>query len=162
MTRETRIGLLVALLFIIMFGVVLTGLTGGTGNSTNAPPGSLAMANAPSGDGDKEYGYVPTTPVMGDDRHPAPHSTPPTATRPADGAATSGSGTAGPGSGTVSVALESPSDNVPVAGVTTGVSGPPPASGNAATPPTEASASGGSAQRRDRVGPPPLGAGALS
>jgi len=70
MTRETRIGLLVGLLFIIMFGIVLAGLT-----NTNAPPPTpVASTTAVSTNSDvREILYVPT---MDSDRRPVAAATP--------------------------------------------------------------------------------------
>ena len=123
MSKETRIGLLVGLLFIIMFGLVLAGmLNNPSSNPANSSPaGGVAMvtnAAANGGEGDREYGYIPTTPAMDSDRHPTP-AVAPAPTRPAGGAATTDSG-APPGPGGSVVVSLAPPDTLPVAGDVTG------------------------------------------
>jgi LysM repeat protein len=120
MSKETRIGLLVGLLFIIMFGLVLAGMLNPPAPAGNsASPGAVAMVNntaAPS-DGDREYGFIPTPPAMDSDRHPTPPAAP-VAPRPvSDGRATPASGAAGPGA--VSVTVDRQEDG-PMPGVATG------------------------------------------
>lgn len=123
MSKETRIGLLVGLLFIIMFGLVLAGmLNNNPTNAGNAPPtGAVAMvtnAAANASDGDREYGFIPTPPAMDSDRHPTVAVAPAPARPVSDGPATPTSGVAG-GSGSVEVAVAR-SDDTPMPGAATG------------------------------------------
>ena len=71
MSKETRIGLLVGLLFIIMFGLVLANML----PKSDAPPVSPSplgsAVNAPA-EGDRDYGYIPPTPTMDSERRPVP------------------------------------------------------------------------------------------
>jgi LysM repeat protein len=124
MSKETRIGLLVGLLFIIMFGLVLAGMLNPP-NAGNAPPaGAVAMVNnsAAGSDGDREYGFIPTPPAMDSDRHPVPAPAPAAARPVSDGAATPATGAAA-GSGLVEVSVARPEDG-PMPGVATGTGMP--------------------------------------
>ena len=126
MSKETRIGLVVGLLFIIMFGLVLAGILNPKSPPDNSPaPGGVAMATnaaAGGGEGDREYGYIPTTPAMDAEHHPAP-AAPPVSARPvSEGAAATEPGAAA-GSGSVEVAMARP-ESEPMAGEEHGISVP--------------------------------------
>ena len=128
MTRETRIGLLVGLLFIIMFGLVLSGLTNSNAPAPAVAPGNVAGNTAP---GDvRDLVYVPT---MDADRHPVPSAASVPATQPAPAADAA--------DGRVTVAMHAE----PVDGVT--VNGNPPPDGRAVD-----AAPGGAAARSVRTG----------
>ena len=127
MSKETRIGLVVGLLFIIMFGLVLGGMLNPKTPTDNSPPaGGVAMVanGSGGGEGDREYGYIPTTPAMDPERHPTPAAVP---ARPvSDGAATTEPATAtGAGGGTVVVSLPR-ADSEPMPGEVHGISVPAP------------------------------------
>lgn len=59
MTRETKIGLLVGLLFIVMFGLVLTGLTNNDAGKANAPVGDITAAPSNTGHDVRAIAYTP-------------------------------------------------------------------------------------------------------
>jgi LysM repeat protein len=126
MSKETRIGLLVGLLFIIMFGLVLADMLNNPNTTPgNSSPGSVAMVTntaASGGEGDREYGYIPTTPAMDSERHPTPAAAP-VPTRPASGGAATADTPAPAGGGSVMVSV-APPDALPVAGDVTGTRAP--------------------------------------
>jgi len=124
MSKETRIGLLVGLLFIIMFGLVLANML----PKSDAPPVSPSplgsAVNAPA-EGDRDYGYIPPTPTMDSERRPVP-AAPVAPARPVDGAgAATAGGTPGAGApvGTVVVSV-TPPDSTPVIGTDSGAGAP--------------------------------------
>lgn len=166
MSKETRIGLLVGLLFIIMFGLVLTNMFANSG----APPISQtpqASVNTLAAEGDRDFGYIPPTPTMDTDRRVAA-APPAAATRPADAIApTAASGDGG--GGVVRVALAPPDDS-PVIGDLSGTAPTVPADplraeGAATRPPDDRVATvtgpetttGGDVRTREFLGDLPRG-----